>query len=85
MPHQMGTIPINGPARSPLAPSLVTAAPATNRLIVTTHAPLPEHAPLQFANVELALAVGVFSGFVFGLYPAIRATRLDPIEALRYE
>jgi len=36
-------------------------------------------------SIPLALGVALFVGIVFGLYPALRASQLDPIEALRYE
>jgi putative ABC transport system permease protein len=46
-----------------------------------------KHLPAQLNILPIAIAMGfaIMVGVCFGLYPAYRASRLDPIEALRHD
>ncbi|MFN0088061.1 MAG: ABC transporter permease [Blastocatellia bacterium] len=44
---------------------------------------LPSQVPLGWAAVGFSVSVAI--GLIAGIYPAFKASRLDPIEALRYE
>ena len=51
--------------------------------VIRTNSSIPASLPTSI--VVTALAASAITGVAFGMLPAIRASKLDPVEALRHE
>ena len=61
----------------------VLLAVGTSRLIMWLIPSIPASVPMWAVTSGITVSVGV--GLIFGVWPARKAARLDPIECLRYE
>jgi putative ABC transport system permease protein len=72
---------VGGALGTLLGISLVFSIPWIAQTAFRWHLP----AQLNVTSIFLSMGVSVSVGIFFGLYPAFRASRLDPIEALRHD
>jgi len=73
--NQVGAAATGGFVGVALALAIATIVRSTTSLPIST----------PFFTIAIALTLSTVVGLFFGIYPAMRAARLDPIEALRSE